>query len=193
MITIRRALPRDAQTLAALSATTYAQTFNYYPPEDLEHYLSTTYTTENYLTYLADPSTAIWLAEGTDAGTPLGYVMAGPACLPRPDCSDQDGELKRLYVLADQQGSGLGTRLLETALEWLEREHPYRSLWLGSGLKTTAPSASTSATALRALVTTTSRSVPLKTTSSFSEETPDRFHIKSPASLTGKPGCAVLV
>lgn len=57
--------------------------------------------------------------------------MAGPAGLPHPDCSDQDGELKRLYVLADQQGSGLGTRLLETALEWLEREHPYRSLWLG--------------------------------------------------------------
>lgn len=66
MITIRRALPHDAQTLAALSATTYAQTFNYYPPEDLEHYLSTTYTAENYLAYLADPSTAIWLAEDAD-------------------------------------------------------------------------------------------------------------------------------
>lgn len=131
MITIRRALPHDAQTLAALSATTYAQTFNYYPPEDLEHYLSTTYTTENYLAYLADPSTSIWLAEDTDDGTPLGYVMAGPAGLPHPDCSDQDGELKRLYVLADQQGSGLGTRLLETALEWLEGEYPHRSLWLG--------------------------------------------------------------
>lgn len=36
--------------------------------------------------------------------------MAGSAGLPHPDCSNQDGELKRLYVLANQQGSGLGNQ-----------------------------------------------------------------------------------
>ncbi|WP_209304107.1 hypothetical protein [Rothia nasimurium] len=76
--------PHDAQTLAALPATTYAQTFNYYLPEDLEHYLSTTYTTENYLAYLAAPRTAIWLAEDTDAphwATSWQALLASPTLI----------------------------------------------------------------------------------------------------------------
>jgi ribosomal protein S18 acetylase RimI-like enzyme len=41
-----------------------------------------------------------------------------------------DGELKRLYLIKDQQSCGWGSRLLETALTWLERNGP-RTLWLG--------------------------------------------------------------
>ena len=40
-----------------------------------------------------------------------------------------DGELKRLYLLATAQGGGIGARLFEQALDWLERDGP-RTLWI---------------------------------------------------------------
>ena len=49
---------------------------------------------------------------------------------PHPDVAPGDGELQRLYILQGHQGGGRGTLLLETALEWLERDGP-RTLWIG--------------------------------------------------------------
>lgn len=73
--------PHDAQTLAALPATTYAKTFNYYLPEDLEHYLSTTYTTENYLAYLAAPAPP---SGWQKIRTPPTRLRHGRLCWPPP-------------------------------------------------------------------------------------------------------------
>jgi ribosomal protein S18 acetylase RimI-like enzyme len=39
------------------------------------------------------------------------------------------GEIKRLYVRQETQGSGLGSRLLTLALDWLAA--PGRRLWIG--------------------------------------------------------------
>jgi len=44
--------------------------------------------------------------------------------------SPDDGEIQRLYILQGHQGGGRGTLLLNTALEWLERDGP-RTLWIG--------------------------------------------------------------
>jgi len=68
-------------------------------------------------------------ASSSEAG-PIGYVSACPAHLPHPEVAPGDGEVQRLYVLRDHQGAGRGTMLLNTALEWLEREGP-RTLWIG--------------------------------------------------------------
>ena len=62
--------------------------------------------------------------------TPIGYVTACPANLPHPDVAPGDGEIQRLYILQGHQGGGRGTLLLNTALEWLERDGP-RTLWIG--------------------------------------------------------------
>ena len=62
--------------------------------------------------------------------TPIGYATACPANLPHPDVAPGDGELQRLYILQGHQGAGRGTLLLNTALEWLERDGP-RTLWIG--------------------------------------------------------------
>ena len=43
-----------------------------------------------------------------------------------PEC----GELKRIYVLPEAQGSGLGSRLMDEAMAWLLRDGP-RRLWIG--------------------------------------------------------------
>ena len=131
-----------------------------YDPADLEAFLDEAYAPDVLRAELEDPNRATWLLfedapkEGfsqpdsspadhprtpeTDdeapassaPQTPIGYATACPANLPHPDVAPGDGELQRLYVLQGHQGSGRGTLLLNTALEWLERDGP-RTLWIG--------------------------------------------------------------
>lgn len=127
--TLRRAVLRDAETLSALGARTFTETFAHlYPPEDLETFLAYAYGLERTRADLADPDKATWILEHD--GRAIGYALAGPCDLPHPEVKDGDGELKRIYVLKDHQGGGRGSLLLNTALEWLERDGP-RRLWIG--------------------------------------------------------------
>ncbi len=59
----------------------------------------------------------------------MGYALAGPGGLPHPDVTPADGELKRLYVLAQAQNGGWGGKLFQAALDWLQRDGP-RTLWI---------------------------------------------------------------
>jgi ribosomal protein S18 acetylase RimI-like enzyme len=125
---IRRAGPGDAQTLAALGARTFTESFGQlYSNEDLQAFLDESHTPAAYARVLADPAYALWLAE--ENGEAIGYALAGPSGLPHADVAPGDGELKRLYLLASAQGGGVGARLFEQALEWLERHGP-RTLWI---------------------------------------------------------------
>jgi ribosomal protein S18 acetylase RimI-like enzyme len=127
-LTIRRANPADAATLAALGARTFADTFGHlYAPEDLQAFLEESHSPLAYEPLLADPAYALWVAERD--GVAVGYAQAGPCGLPHAEASAADGELKRLYLLASEQGAGTGARLCEAALAWLERDGP-RTLWL---------------------------------------------------------------
>ncbi|QPK82331.1 GNAT family N-acetyltransferase [Schaalia sp. ZJ405] len=114
-----------------------------YPPEDLRFFLDSTYSPSELSRLFADERYATWLLvdeipgneddatdRGVDGGRAVGYVLAGPAGLPHRDIAPGDGEVKRLYILADHQGGGWGRALFETALEWLDSVGP-RTLWLG--------------------------------------------------------------
>ena len=126
---IRRATLEDADTVSSLGARTFSQTFDYlYPSQDLETFLAYAYGLERTRNDLADPDKATWLLE--DDGEAIGYALAGPCDLPHPDVQPSHGELKRVYVLKEHQGGGKGSRLLSTALDWLEAEGP-RPLWIG--------------------------------------------------------------
>ena len=59
-----------------------------------------------------------------------GMPALAPAACRMPEAGPGDGELKRLYVLREAHNGGWGSRLFETALEWLERDGP-RTLWIG--------------------------------------------------------------
>ena len=118
---IRRATPADAEALSALSRTCFTQTFEHlYDPADLEAFLDEAYAPDVLRAELEDPNRATWLLfeDATDEA-PIGY-----------DVAPGDGELQRLYILQGHQGGGRGTLLLNTALEWLERDGP-RTLWIG--------------------------------------------------------------
>ena len=131
-----------------------------YDPTDLAAFLNEAYAPDVLRAELEDPNRATWLLfeDEADEGfsrpdssrtdhpsapeacdeapassashVPIGYVTACPAHLPHPDVSPDDGEIQRLYILQGHQGGGRGTALLNTALEWLERDGP-RTLWIG--------------------------------------------------------------
>ena len=132
-VQIRRARPEDAETLSRLARATFLETFVEgfaipYPPEDLERFMAHAYAAGPSAERLADPAQAVWFAERD--GSPVAYAACGPAGLPHPDVRPGHGELKALYVAREAQGSGVGPALMDTALEWLERDGP-RTLWLG--------------------------------------------------------------
>lgn len=131
-----------------------------YDPGNLEAFLDEAYAPDVLRAELEDPNRATWLLfeDVADEGfsqpdssptnhpsapeacgdapassvsqAPIGYVTACPAHLPHPDVAPGDGEIQRLYILQGHQGGGRGTLLLNTALEWLERDGP-RTLWIG--------------------------------------------------------------
>jgi len=125
---IRRATPDDAGTLADLGARTFVESFGHlYSPEDLQAFLDESHTEAAYAQSLGDPRYALWIAERD--GKAIGYAQAGPCGLPHADVRPGDGELKRLYLTRDAQGSGVGAQLFEEALRWLERDG-LRTLWI---------------------------------------------------------------
>lgn len=128
-VIIRRANAGDIDTLSALGRATFTETFGHlYPPEDLATFLSAAYGTDYLGAALSDPERALWLVE--QDGLAVGHALAGPCDLPHPDVGPQSLEVKRLYLSQKVQGLGLGARLFETLLAWLERDGP-QDLWLG--------------------------------------------------------------
>jgi ribosomal protein S18 acetylase RimI-like enzyme len=126
--TIRRAVSADAPVLARLGARTFVETFGHlYTAADLQAFLRDSHSEAAYACALGDADTGVWIAER--GGRAIGYAQAGPCKLPHPDVGTGDGELKRLYLLAGEQNGGVGGRLFDTALRWLERDGP-RTLWI---------------------------------------------------------------
>lgn len=126
---IRRATVDDASILSALAERTFTETFGHlYPPGDLKAFIDESYAVDRQRVILAHPDYAVWLLERD--GVAMGHAAAGPCGLPHPQVRPGDGELKRLYLVKDEQSGGWGSRLLETALSWLERDG-HRVLWLG--------------------------------------------------------------
>ncbi len=127
--TIRRAGADEASTLADLGARTFASTFGHlYPAADLAAFLGATHTADKVAAELAAPRMAAWLAERD--GEAIGYALAGPCALPHPDVTAQCGELKRIYLLSEAQGEGLGLGLMDQAIAWLD-SGGRRQVWLG--------------------------------------------------------------
>lgn len=119
--------PDDADRLSKLGVETFVQAFGHlYSRKDLDAFLAAHHSPDAYKKVLDDAGLRTWLAE-TEDGVGVGYVIAGPCDLPAPDMPENAGELKRIYILQDYQGGGLGRRMLDTAFTWLEKkfEHMY--------------------------------------------------------------------
>ena len=131
---LRRARPDDAAALAALKLATFRETFIDdfavpYPPIDLAAFERASYSPDVVAAELANPDRATWVAEDGE-GRLIGYAQVGPAKLPHPDVTPGAAELYQIYILRDAQGSGLGRRLIDVALDHLAATRPGPT-WLG--------------------------------------------------------------
>src|SRR6218665_3754033 len=132
-IVIRVAGPDDAGLLSLLGREAFVETFVkgfaiQYREEALATFFAQAYTPEVYARAIADPSRRVWLAER--GGEAVAYATAGDNALPHPEARPGEGELKAFYVRREMHGSGLASRLMDTALAWLDREGG-RRLWIG--------------------------------------------------------------
>jgi diamine N-acetyltransferase len=131
-VTIRRATSDDAAAMAELGEATFVETFGHlYPPEDLQTFLGKSHTPDSWTRTLADPQRAAFVAEHPN-GRKIGFICVGACKLPVQDLEATAGEVQQLYVLAEFHNLRLGTRLMETGLDWLtsQRRSPlYVGVW----------------------------------------------------------------
>lgn len=114
---LRAATLADAAALAALGESSFVAKFGHlYSPQDLATFLAGSHSAAKVAGEIADPAMRIMLAE--DGDRLLGYCKLVMACSwPEHARGKTVIELKQLYTAAEATGQGIGTRLMDWALE----------------------------------------------------------------------------
>ncbi|MGP1352892.1 MAG: GNAT family N-acetyltransferase [Parasphingopyxis sp.] len=126
--TIRRAQAEDAAQLGIVGPASYAAAYGYLWPEPapLMRHLET-YGEAAVRSAMEDENTAFWVAESD--GVAVGFAMAVRGSKNPSTGSESGVELRRVYVLPNVRGSGLGKRLYD-AVEDYARDHGGDHIWL---------------------------------------------------------------
>ncbi len=105
--------------------------------ENVERFLTQTFTVEQQASELADPDRATWIVESE--GRPCGYAqLRCPA--PHADGVDlsRPAQLHRIYLAHATSGRGLGSRLLEVVQDEARRRGA-DGLWLSVWTRAPGP------------------------------------------------------
>lgn len=120
-LTIRDAVPADLDALVALSRKTFSDKFAHlYDPKELAAYLETAHAPGWYLDMIRSDEALLRVVE-TEGGRLGAYLLCSPLSLPAEAPLPGAVELKRVYVDGPLQGHGLGSRLVDEALDWARR------------------------------------------------------------------------
>ncbi len=114
---LRRAEPGDAPTLSLVASATFLDTYaTVLSGADIVAHCTVKNSIAAFETWLADPATIVTLAEYEPGHAPIGYTV-----LTTPDFAIDSGpadiELRRIYLMKQAQGSGLGAALMGRVLE----------------------------------------------------------------------------
>ena len=125
---IRIASRRDAALLSQLGARAFREAFGrYIPPMDLHSYISATYSPARQMDELANSSMKYFIAELE--GLAVGYAMLHAYEAIPIVTGENPVELKRIYLLHDFTGRGLGAALMCKCME-ASRLCAHKSMWL---------------------------------------------------------------
>lgn len=128
-ITIRQALPEDANLLAALGARTFATTFGLQnTPEDMEAYLEKAFAPDVMLAELNNSGNVFFLAFYENE--PVGYIKLRQGKLPTCVTGPKPIELERIYVVTEYAGKGIGGLLKGQSLS-TAHNLGFETIWLG--------------------------------------------------------------
>ena len=110
--------------LQTLMRAVFTETFGHlYPPQDLAAYLNRAYATEKLQEELTHPWN-FWQLVLDRSGKAVAYLECVPAHLPHPEVRPEaHGEIERIYVLGNQQGKGLGRKLMRIAIDHLSERY----------------------------------------------------------------------
>lgn len=128
-MTIRVAQISDLGDLLHMARTAFLQAFTAgNKPENVAAYLAEAFTLDQFEKELANPASTFFVAELEDEIIAYTKVNLVPA---QTDVHDPDSlEIARLYVLEEHLGSGLGKKLLDTAIDFA-KQNQKKYLWLG--------------------------------------------------------------
>jgi ribosomal protein S18 acetylase RimI-like enzyme len=132
---LRFAAPADAAALADLGARSFVAKFGYmYTPEDLENFLAESHSEAKAAREIADPAMQVLLAE--EEGRLLGFCKLVLACgWPDHARGRKVIELKQLYTDPETTGRGIGSALMDRAMEIAreqEADEVQLSVWSGN-------------------------------------------------------------
>lgn len=129
-IRIRPCAAGDEAALSLVGQATFLETFSgILGGDDIIAHCAKAHAADLYRTWLGAPGYALWLAESSPGGAPIGYMVVAPPDLPLADTAG-DLELKRIYLLGKFHGGGLGRQLVSHAVSHARAEGA-RKLLLG--------------------------------------------------------------
>jgi ribosomal protein S18 acetylase RimI-like enzyme len=114
---LRRAEPGDAPALSLVASATFLDTYaTVLTGADIVAHCARNNSVAAFETWLSDPATIVTLAEYEPGHAPIGYtVLTAPDFPIEPGPADT--ELRRIYLMKEAQGSGLGAALMARAFE----------------------------------------------------------------------------
>ncbi len=116
-VTIRPCVAGDEAALALVGQATFLETYaGVLPAGDILSHCKTQHSEALYADWLAKAGYRLWAAEMDEGGAVVGYAALTPPDLPVAT-GERDVELKRIYVLNRFHGTGLGAKLMTTAME----------------------------------------------------------------------------
>jgi diamine N-acetyltransferase len=127
-VSIRRAMPGDANALAELAAATYRETYGeFLDGGEIDDYIAEHFTPGTFRASLDDPSSTLIVATGESRLT--GYVQLRVSTPPPCVTGPAPVELHRLYVRRDAIGTGRGAALMDAARDGA-RHRGRDTIWL---------------------------------------------------------------